>query len=101
MKDAEIQNHLLFITKIKVERFFHCSKLRGVTAMWKDETAHISFYFSEKPTEQELEDASDVCTEIIASIPKGMMEENYIVLKYPQHLPEAFLAYKVPEKTDS
>jgi hypothetical protein len=93
MNNQQIQQHLLYTTKIKVQSL-NSKKIKGVTAIWEDDTAYISIYFDEKPTEEELEDSSDICTEIIAAIPGGMLEDNYRVLRSSEPLPKDFLAYQ-------
>lgn len=94
MKESEIQDHLIYITNLKVQTL-HSQKLRCVTAIWKNNTANISFYFNTPPSEEEWEDVSVVCSEIVAHMPKGMLEENCIILKYPKPLPNGkFIAYK-------
>ena len=75
--------------------------ISAVKALWKakENTACITFYFDGEPTEDELEDASIACTEIIAHCSNGLLEENYIRWDYPKLLPdEQFLAYKREEK---
>lgn len=57
----------------------------------------LIYHFNEKPTEKELEDISDMCTEIIAQMPRGMLEDKYLILKDPEQLPKKFLAYKIDE----
>lgn len=93
MEDEEIQKHLTYITGRKIKAF-HSNRIIGVTAIWKDDTACLSFYFNEEPTENELEDIADICTEIIAQMPKGMLEDKYLILKSFDQLPKEFLAYK-------
>ena len=66
----DLQEYLLRITKLYAEDF-SCEKLRGITAIWKNNNSCFSFYFSEPPTEEEIEDASVLCTEIIAALPGG------------------------------
>ncbi len=93
----DMQAHLLFLTDDTVRQNQSSTKIRGVMAEWKREsmTAHLSFYFDGEPTEDELEDASIDCTEIIAHIPDGFLEEDYIRLDYPKPLPESpFWAYR-------
>lgn len=67
--------------------------------MWKEDknTACLSFYFDGNATEEEIEDASIACAEIIAHCSNGLLEENYIRWDYPKPLPEKFLAYKKEE----
>lgn len=75
-------------------------KIRGITAKWKNEenTAVISFFLDGEPTEDELEDASVSCTEIIAHFPDGFLEENFIRKDYPEILPESpFWVYRRDE----
>ncbi len=91
-----MQKHLLFLTDRLVRRNQNSSKIRGVTAEWKyGDTAHISFYFDGEPEENDVEDASITCTEIIAQISEGLLKEDYIRLDFPNPLPESpFWAYK-------
>ena len=92
-----MQKKLSFVTDDCVRVNENSSKIRGVTAQWEVETltTHITFYFDGEPDENELELASDTCGEIIAHIPIGVMEENYIRLDSPTPLPESsFWAYK-------
>jgi hypothetical protein len=98
MEDEEIQKHLTFVTGKKVKAL-HSNKIIGVTAIWKDDTACLSFYFNEEPTENELDDLADICTEIIAQMPKGMLEDKYLTLKSSDQLPKEFLAYKKSENS--
>lgn len=93
MEDSSLQKHLLYITKLKAQKL-HSDKLVAVTAIWKNNTAYLSFYFNEKPTEHELEDASDTSTEIIAHMSRGMLEDNYVVIESSNQWPNTFLAYK-------
>lgn len=88
-----IQEHLLYITNIESKRL-KSNKLRGVTAYWKDKTACISFYFQGELTDDDIEQASDVCTYIIAHFPDGLLEEKFIRWDYPTPLPDNFLAYE-------
>ncbi len=79
------------------------NKVRGVTAQWNREslTTHISFYFDGEANEEELEDASVTCAEIIAHISIGVMEESYIRLDFPNPLPpRKFWAYKRPQDNE-
>jgi hypothetical protein len=92
----EMQKHLLYLTKIAVSEI-PSAKIRGVAAEWKEgiNTASISFFFDGEVSEDELEDASVACTEIIAHIPNGLLEENFIRCDYPNPLPKNnFWAYK-------
>ncbi len=63
--------------------------LRGVTARWNEEnqTAVMTFYFDREPTENEIEEASVICTEIIATFSNGLLEENYLVWVSSKRLP--------------
>lgn len=95
-----MQKHLLYITNLSIKDLDFISKIRGVEAVWKENenTACISFYFNEEPTEVEQEEAAVCCTEIIAHCSNAMLEENYIRWKFPLPLPESrFWAYKKPE----
>jgi hypothetical protein len=88
------QEKLLFLTKEELKSSI-TNKIRGVITVWEDPTAHIYFYFDGEITEQDREDASDVCTYIIAHFPNGLLEENYIRMDYPEPLPESpYWAYK-------
>lgn len=93
MQDKELQEHLTYVTKKKVASV-DSNKIIGVTALWQDDTAYLTFYFNKKPTEKELEDIADICTEIIAQFPWGMLEDKYLILENPYLLPKNFLAYK-------
>jgi hypothetical protein len=88
-----MQQHLLYLTKEELKNN-KLSKLRGVTAVWKDPTACISFYFDGEVSEEEVQEASDICTYIMAHIPQGRLEENYYRWDYPKPLPNKFLAYQ-------
>jgi len=93
-----MQEHLLYITELIVKRMASLSKVKGVMAEWGEleNTAYIAFYFDDQPTENELEDASDACGEIIAHCSNALLHEDYIRLESP--LPESpFWAYKRPE----
>lgn len=92
MNNQEMQHRLNYVTKIMIENF-NSNKIKGATAIWKDNTAHISIYFDKKPSEKEIEDVSVICSEIIAQMPTGMLEENFIFLDQPNKLPK-YLAYR-------
>lgn len=86
------QEQLLYITNLRVQEMgLPC--IRCVTAYWKDNTACLTFYFDRTPLEEDIENASDICGEIIASFPDGLLEENYTKWGDPNPLPEKFLAY--------
>jgi hypothetical protein len=89
----DMQQHLLYLTKEELKNN-KLSKLRGVAAVWKDPVACISFYFDGEVSEEDIQEASDICTYIIAHFPQGELEENYLRWDYPKSLPENFLAYK-------
>jgi hypothetical protein len=91
-----IQENLLYITELELKRL-NSNKIRGVTAYWNDNTACLSFYFDGAISDEDIENASEVCTYIIAHFSNGLLEENYIRLDYPKPLPEEFLAYKRDE----
>lgn len=93
MKDDELQKHLTYITNKKLTNL-HSTKIKGVTAIWEHDTAYLSFYFDEEPTESEREDIADICTEIIAQMPKGMLEDKYLMVNNSYQLPKKFLAYE-------
>ncbi len=94
-----MQKHLLFLTNRLVRRNQNSSKIRGVMAEWEEgEKAHISFYYEGELEENEFEEASITCTEIIAQIPDSFLKEDYIRLDYPIPLPQSpFCAYKRSE----
>jgi hypothetical protein len=70
-------------------------KLRGVIAEWKDETAFITFYFETEPSEDDLEEASVYCGEIIARFPSGLLNEEYLTVEISTPLPQStFWVYK-------
>lgn len=92
------QKNLMHITKIKVQDI-HSSKIRGVTARWKNNTACLTFYFDGAVTEDDFDAASDACGEVIAQFSNALLEENYLRWDYPKPLPdEIFLAYRRKEK---
>lgn len=90
-----MQNHLLYIAKLTIPEF-NLPTVRAVTAIWKEEknTADLSFYFDKMMTEEELEEASTACAEIIAHCSNAMLEEYYVRWDYPNPLPENWLVYK-------
>lgn len=63
--------------------------LRGVIAEWKGETAHLTFYFDGEPSEEEIDESSAACGEIISRFPSGYLKENYLAFKKPKQLPES------------
>ncbi|MFQ5753885.1 MAG: hypothetical protein ACE5HI_18005 [bacterium] len=73
------------LSSINIER------LRGVTATWneKSNTLNLSYFFNGEPTEEEIEEASIVSTDIMAGLPIAYIEEKYINLEYPNPLPES------------
>lgn len=81
------KEQLLYLTKLEIEDI-KCPKLRGIYALWKGNTASISFYFNGEITDEERELASDACAEIIANFPDSLLEENYIRLDFPKPLPK-------------
>lgn len=93
MKRENLGKHLLYVTGEELKRF-KPKKIIGATAIWKNETAFITIFFDLEPNEDDLEEASCICTEIIAHIPIGMLDDQYIFLKNPEELPKEFLAYK-------
>lgn len=93
MNNHELQRHLSFITKLKMQNF-KPHALEGVTAIWNNNTSNLTFYFRETPEEDELETIADICTEIIAHMPQGILNDTYEVLTEDQRLPYDFLAYK-------
>lgn len=90
-----IQKHVEHLTKISFKEL-NLNNLRGVTAQWKNEenTLALSMYFDGEPTEEEKDDVSAICAEIIASFSDALMEENYMRWDYPKPLPTQFLAYQ-------
>ena len=63
--------------------------LRGVNAEWVEETqtAVLTFYFDNEPSAMEIEEASEICTEIIATFSNALLEEHYIVWEPSKKLP--------------
>ncbi len=79
---------LRFITSYFVSQVIaRLPNLRAIAAEWKENTACISFFFYNTPTEDELDEASDVCTAVIATYPDGYLKENYITLGRDSSLP--------------
>jgi hypothetical protein len=89
----DMQKHLLYLAHEELKNC-HIPKLRGVTALWKDPVACLTFFFDGEITEEDVESASDICTYIISHFPEGQLEENYFRWDYPKPLPEKFLAYR-------
>lgn len=93
MDEKLIQKHSLYITKLHAAEI-SSAKLKGIASLWKDDTAYITFYFKQQPTDKELEDVSDVCTAVVAHMPKGMIQEKIVILDASQPILSEFLAYK-------
>ena len=91
-----LQKHLLYTTKRLIQSDFKSQKLRGTTAFWRNEdrTACVCFYFDGPISNEDIDDASDICGGIIANFPDGLLEESYIRWDFPKPLPQEFLAYK-------
>ena len=90
------QTHLLYITELLIKEL-NSNKIRGVKANWNiknSRIAEISFYFDGNVSKEELENASAICTEIIADFPGDSLEERYIRWDYPKPLPKEFFAYR-------
>lgn len=80
--------------EIKEEQF---NKIRGVTAFWNelDETAYITFYYNGEIIESDVEIASEICAYVISHLIKGILNEQYKRLDYPNPLPDSdFWAYR-------
>lgn len=96
MRRAEAQENLLYITKKRIETL-ESNKIIAATAIWEYDTACITIYFDIEPSEKDLEDASDICTEIIAAMPwDSFMVEKFITIKPEDPLPTEFVAYRRP-----
>lgn len=96
MQKQDCQKKLLYITKMRVT-FLESKKIKAARALWNDDedTAYISIYFDHQPSEFDLEEASDVCGEIIAEMPSdSFLNEEYIVLKDADVIPSDFIAYE-------
>ncbi len=67
------------------------SRLRGVIATWnkRTDTLELYYFFNGKPTENEIEGASIVSTDILAGLPIASLEDNYIQLEEPTPLPKS------------
>ena len=77
---------------------FPLSNVRGVTAEWVEDTAVITFYFDGPSTEDDIDECSVACTEIIAAFSEGFLEERYIRLDSPSPLTKSkFWVYKRSE----
>ena len=70
----EAQKHLLYTTERLVRSDLKSQKLRGVTAVWKEEdhTACLSFYFDGPISDEDVDEASDICGGIIANFSDGL-----------------------------
>jgi hypothetical protein len=97
-----MQNHLTAITNWIISDL-RSEKIRAVDAVWKEEnnTASLLFYLDGQVSEDELDDISVACAEIIAHCSNGLLEEKFIRLDYPSPLPNKILAYKKKEDTFS
>jgi len=95
----DIQKILMHHVDFIVKNYSDSSKLRAVTALWKDEEQkiYLSFYFDGSISEDDLEDAYDIGAGVIANFSNGLLEEKYIRLDYPKPLPKKTLAYKREE----
>lgn len=95
----DMQNHLMTITNWIISDL-KSNKIRAVDASWNEDenTAYLSFYIDGETTEEEHEDMSVACAEIIAHCSSGLLRENFIRLDYPKPLPVKILAYKKEEK---
>jgi hypothetical protein len=98
----KLQKHLEYTTNRMVSEYLKLPSLRGVTAYWRieDNTACVTFYFHDQISENDQEEASDLCAGIIANFPEGLLEERYVRLDYPAPLPEQFLVYKNDESIE-
>lgn len=75
-----------------------CSKLLAVTAYWNELTATFNFYFDGTPTDDEVEIASDIATEVICQFAGDfLLEEHYIAWDQSKPVPEENIAYKREE----
>lgn len=71
--------------------------LKGVIANWENETLKISF-FCEEISNQMMEDASILATEILAQFSEGLLEEKFIYWESSQSLPMSpFWVYRKPK----
>lgn len=95
----DMQKHLMVITNWIISDL-KSNNIRAVDAVWKKDknTAALSFYIDGNATEEELEDISVACAEIIAHCSNGLLEENSIRWDYPKPLPEKKFAYRKEEK---
>lgn len=95
----EMQNHLMAITNWIISDL-RSNKIRAVDAVWTEDknTAVLSFYMDDNATEEEFEDISVACAEIIAHCSSGLLEENFIRWDYPQPLSKETFAYQKEEK---
>lgn len=92
-----MQEHLLYITNLTINRMDLKNKIRGVEAIWDEieNTAKIKTYYDGFATADELEEFSIANTEIIAHCGNAMLEEKFIRLDAPCVLPKSdFWAYK-------
>ena len=95
-----MQKQLTDMADFIVRNYSESTKLRGMTALWKEDnhTVCLTFYFDGQISDEDLEDAYDIGAGIIAHFPDGFLEEKYIRWDYPKPLPEKFLAYKKEEE---
>lgn len=89
----DIQNHLLYITELAFKHNL-CTKIRGVTAVWKNKIAYITTYFEGKLDEEDEDVISDAITEIAAHLPEGSIEESYVPIEDSALPKSAYWGYK-------
>ena len=97
----KLQERLCFIAKeyIKPEDW---PTLRGIEALWVNQTLKINFYFKEEIKDSLKEEASVLATEILAQYENGDLEENYFYLSCIVPLPKSSAwIYQNPIKTSS
>lgn len=95
--ENSLEGRLNYVTYYSVDDA-HCAKILAVTAFWKEQTAIFTFYFDGVPTEEELDIASDLTTEVISQFAGDvMLEEHYLIWDKTKPIPEENIAYKNEE----
>lgn len=94
MQKEDWQKNLFYITKMRVTSL-ESKKIKAARAIWAEDTAYITIYFDEKPSEDDLEEASIICTEIIAEMPSySFLNEEFIFLKDSDKIPSDHIAFE-------
>lgn len=67
--------------------------LRGISGQWIEDTLYLKFYFNGEISEDDIEEAWEISTEIIAAFSDGFLNEECIRCDYPHPLPQQHLIF--------